>query len=161
MAKPPSPRYVSLWGETRPQAAFSTDCYGRSGCSLTLAGVDGIVERRAGPEFWRLGRLDLDGLTGLRVAAGTGGALGDGEAADAGKPDFLATSQIVGDRREYRVDGVLGLRLALISDACDGIDNFGFGGHKCLPFPKFPISAVHPDRQAVKPMRRFLRNYCG
>ena len=29
--KPPSPRYVSSWGKTRPRATFSTGCYAHTG----------------------------------------------------------------------------------------------------------------------------------
>ena len=76
--------------------------------------------------------------------------LGDGEAAEAGKRYFLATGEIVGDRREYRVDRAPGLRLGHNSDAGDAIGNFGSGAQDVFLFQN---SLYRPYIQTDRPPR--------
>src|SRR4051812_11704521 len=56
-------------------------------------------------KFGDLGRLDLDGFLGARIAAGAGGAFADGEGTEADQGHAVVVLQGVGHRNDHRIEG--------------------------------------------------------
>src|SRR5204862_161388 len=89
----------------------------------------GVHELRARAERHALAGLDLDGLTGPRVAALAGLGVGHAEAAEAAQAHLLA----LGDRRlhgfEYRVQSARRLRLGHAGPLRDLLRDIAFAEH--------------------------------
>jgi hypothetical protein len=86
------------------------------------AAVHSVLQHLGRLEDQLLGRGDLDGFTGRRVAAGAGRLGLNLELAETGQGDFLALGRGVADSVEEGIDQGLGLGLG---DAAGGGDLVG------------------------------------
>src|SRR5690606_2517323 len=95
--------------------------------------VYSVLQCLASLECRILRGLDADGLAGLRVAAGTGGALAHLESTEANQGHRVALLQRLGDRVDDRIDRARGFGLGNFGLAGDGVDQFGFVHSYVLP----------------------------
>src|SRR5690606_9224563 len=103
--------------------------------------VYSVLQRLASLEGRIVGGSDRDGVTGLRVAAGTGGALAHLEGTEANQRHRVALLQRLGDRADHRIHGAGGLSLGEVGYLGDGFNQFGFIHAYVLP--------VRPRREMV------------
>ena len=80
---------------------------------IQLAGlaVDRVLEALAGLELGLIGSPDLHRLTGLRIAAHAGFAMGHGKIAKAKNAHLTAPTEAVSDGIEDRIDSIACRRL--------------------------------------------------
>jgi hypothetical protein len=92
------------------------------------ARLQGSLERCGGFEAYRLGRVDLHGLPGFRVATHAGSAVFHFERSKTNQLDLGVSTDTVGDGVEDCGYGVFGSTLGGVfaQRILDGFDQFGF-----------------------------------
>jgi len=86
--------------------------------------VDGFFKSFTGFEAWFLGRWDFQGFTGLRVTAGTGRTISDGESAEAYQYNRVASLESASDGFDYSVQRTASSSFRDVSGCGDGINQF-------------------------------------
>src|SRR5690606_36514873 len=88
--------------------------------------VDGVFQGLARTELGHASLLDLDGFAGARVAAGAGGALGNGKSAKTDQGDRTLLFQGGLDGADEGFEGAAGVGLGEVGLGGDMFDELGF-----------------------------------